>query len=190
LRDRWSSGGPAEEKEYPSPIGLPRVNEAFLPVVDVTGIRWQDRAHFFAISAQTSRPPREMPPVAPASVPPPLGRLPVGLRPYRVATSRFVPAQVLPSTPPFPPLVLRCSTPACTAGSCRSDRFSVGSSQKRQPHQKGSPRVWSLAESDARWKAERRSPAEPSCPWCLAPPPCSLKCLGPKSSASFGIQAK
>lgn len=31
------------------------VNEAFLRLVDVTGIRWQDRAHFFAISAQMMR---------------------------------------------------------------------------------------------------------------------------------------
>ena len=31
------------------------VNEAFLRLVDVTGIRWQDRAHFFAISASLMR---------------------------------------------------------------------------------------------------------------------------------------
>src|ERR1039457_4672749 len=31
------------------------VNEAFLRLVDVTGVRWQDRAHFFAISAQIMR---------------------------------------------------------------------------------------------------------------------------------------
>jgi RNA polymerase sigma factor (TIGR02999 family) len=31
------------------------VNEAFLRLVDVTGISWQDRAHFFAISAQIMR---------------------------------------------------------------------------------------------------------------------------------------
>ena len=31
------------------------VNEAFLRLVDVTGVRWQDRAHFFAISAQMMR---------------------------------------------------------------------------------------------------------------------------------------
>jgi RNA polymerase sigma factor (TIGR02999 family) len=31
------------------------VNEAFLRLVDVAGIRWQDRAHFFAISAQMMR---------------------------------------------------------------------------------------------------------------------------------------
>jgi len=28
------------------------VNEAFLRLVDVAGVRWQDRAHFFAISAR------------------------------------------------------------------------------------------------------------------------------------------
>ena len=31
------------------------VNEAFLRMVDVTGVRWQDRAHFFAIAAQIMR---------------------------------------------------------------------------------------------------------------------------------------
>jgi len=31
------------------------VNEAFLRLVDVTGVRWQDRAHFFATSAQIMR---------------------------------------------------------------------------------------------------------------------------------------
>lgn len=31
------------------------VNEAFLRLVDATGVRWQDRAHFFAISAQMMR---------------------------------------------------------------------------------------------------------------------------------------
>jgi len=31
------------------------VNEAFLRLVDVTGVHWQDRAHFFAISAQIMR---------------------------------------------------------------------------------------------------------------------------------------
>lgn len=31
------------------------VNEAFLRLVDVTGVQWQDRAHFFAISAQIMR---------------------------------------------------------------------------------------------------------------------------------------
>jgi RNA polymerase sigma factor (TIGR02999 family) len=31
------------------------VNEAFLRLVDVTGVHWQDRAHFFAISAQMMR---------------------------------------------------------------------------------------------------------------------------------------
>ncbi len=31
------------------------VNETFLRLVDVTGVRWQDRAHFFAISAQIMR---------------------------------------------------------------------------------------------------------------------------------------
>jgi RNA polymerase sigma-70 factor (ECF subfamily) len=31
------------------------VNEAFLRLVDVHGIQWQDRAHFFAISAQMMR---------------------------------------------------------------------------------------------------------------------------------------
>jgi RNA polymerase sigma factor (TIGR02999 family) len=31
------------------------VNEAFLRLVDVSGISWQDRAHFFAISAQVMR---------------------------------------------------------------------------------------------------------------------------------------
>jgi RNA polymerase sigma factor (TIGR02999 family) len=31
------------------------VNEAYLRLVDVTGIRWQDRAHFFAMAAQMMR---------------------------------------------------------------------------------------------------------------------------------------
>jgi RNA polymerase sigma factor (TIGR02999 family) len=31
------------------------VNEAFLRLVDLAGVRWQDRAHFFAISAQMMR---------------------------------------------------------------------------------------------------------------------------------------
>lgn len=31
------------------------VNEAYLRLVDITGVRWQDRAHFFAISAQIMR---------------------------------------------------------------------------------------------------------------------------------------
>jgi RNA polymerase sigma factor (TIGR02999 family) len=31
------------------------VNEAYVRLVDVTGVRWQDRAHFFAISAQMMR---------------------------------------------------------------------------------------------------------------------------------------
>jgi len=31
------------------------VNEAFLRLVDAAGIRWQDRAHFFAVSAQMMR---------------------------------------------------------------------------------------------------------------------------------------
>jgi RNA polymerase sigma factor (TIGR02999 family) len=31
------------------------VNEAFLRLVDATGVRWQDRAHFFAISAKLMR---------------------------------------------------------------------------------------------------------------------------------------
>ena len=31
------------------------VNEAFLRLVDVHGIQWQDRAHFFALSAQMMR---------------------------------------------------------------------------------------------------------------------------------------
>lgn len=31
------------------------VNEAFLRLVDATSVRWQDRAHFFAISAQIMR---------------------------------------------------------------------------------------------------------------------------------------
>ena len=31
------------------------VNEAFLRLVDARGVRWQDRAHFFALSAQTMR---------------------------------------------------------------------------------------------------------------------------------------
>jgi RNA polymerase sigma factor (TIGR02999 family) len=31
------------------------VNEAYLRLVDATGVRWQDRAHFFAISARMMR---------------------------------------------------------------------------------------------------------------------------------------
>jgi RNA polymerase sigma factor (TIGR02999 family) len=31
------------------------VNEAYLRLVDVTGVSWQDRAHFFAVSAQMMR---------------------------------------------------------------------------------------------------------------------------------------
>src|SRR5437763_1987907 len=31
------------------------VNEAWLRLVDVKGINWQDRAHFFAVAAQTMR---------------------------------------------------------------------------------------------------------------------------------------
>ena len=31
------------------------VNEAYVRLVDVAGVRWQDRAHFFAISAQMMR---------------------------------------------------------------------------------------------------------------------------------------
>ena len=31
------------------------VNEAYLRLVDVTNVRWQDRAHFFAVSAQMMR---------------------------------------------------------------------------------------------------------------------------------------
>ncbi len=31
------------------------LNEAYLKLVDVTGVNWQDRAHFFAVSAQIMR---------------------------------------------------------------------------------------------------------------------------------------
>ena len=31
------------------------VNEAYLRLVDVAQVRWQDRAHFFAVAAQTMR---------------------------------------------------------------------------------------------------------------------------------------
>jgi RNA polymerase sigma-70 factor, ECF subfamily len=31
------------------------VNEAYLRLVDINGVRWQDRAHFFALSAQMMR---------------------------------------------------------------------------------------------------------------------------------------
>jgi RNA polymerase sigma factor (TIGR02999 family) len=31
------------------------VNEAYLRLIDVNGVRWQDRAHFFAVSAQMMR---------------------------------------------------------------------------------------------------------------------------------------
>ena len=31
------------------------VNEAFLHLVDVNNVQWQDRAHFFAVSAQIMR---------------------------------------------------------------------------------------------------------------------------------------
>ena len=31
------------------------VNEAYLRLVDLTGVQWQDRAHFFALSAQVMR---------------------------------------------------------------------------------------------------------------------------------------
>src|SRR5947208_1346160 len=31
------------------------VNEAYLRLVDVAEVRWQDRAHFFAVAAQTMR---------------------------------------------------------------------------------------------------------------------------------------
>jgi len=31
------------------------VNEAYLRMVDVTGVQWQDRAHFFAVSSQVMR---------------------------------------------------------------------------------------------------------------------------------------
>src|SRR5437870_3047842 len=31
------------------------VNEAFLRLVDARGVQWQDRAHFFALSAQMMR---------------------------------------------------------------------------------------------------------------------------------------
>ena len=31
------------------------VNEAYLRLVDATGVEWQDRAHFFAVSAQMMR---------------------------------------------------------------------------------------------------------------------------------------
>ena len=43
-----------ERKEHTlQPTAL--VNEAFLRLVDVKGIEWQDRAHFFALSAQMMR---------------------------------------------------------------------------------------------------------------------------------------
>jgi RNA polymerase sigma-70 factor, ECF subfamily len=43
-----------ERKEHTlQPTAL--VNEAFLRLVDVHGVRWQDRAHFFALSAQMMR---------------------------------------------------------------------------------------------------------------------------------------
>ena len=35
--------------------GTALVNEAYLRLVDVTGVDWQDRAHFFAVSAQIMR---------------------------------------------------------------------------------------------------------------------------------------
>src|SRR3712207_1733163 len=31
------------------------VNEAYLRLIDVTGVEWQNRAHFFAVSAQVMR---------------------------------------------------------------------------------------------------------------------------------------
>ena len=43
-----------ERKEHTlQPTAL--VNEAFLRLVDVHGVQWQDRAHFFALSAQMMR---------------------------------------------------------------------------------------------------------------------------------------
>jgi len=43
-----------ERKEHTlQPTAL--VNEAFLRLVDVQGVQWQDRAHFFALSAQMMR---------------------------------------------------------------------------------------------------------------------------------------
>jgi RNA polymerase sigma factor (TIGR02999 family) len=43
-----------ERKEHTlQPTAL--VNEAFLRLVDVHGVKWQDRAHFFALSAQMMR---------------------------------------------------------------------------------------------------------------------------------------
>jgi RNA polymerase sigma factor (TIGR02999 family) len=43
-----------ERKEHTlQPTAL--VNEAFLRLVDVHGVQWQDRAHFFALSAQMIR---------------------------------------------------------------------------------------------------------------------------------------
>ena len=35
--------------------GTALVNEAYLRLVDVTGVDWQDRAHFFAVSAKIMR---------------------------------------------------------------------------------------------------------------------------------------
>jgi hypothetical protein len=35
--------------------GTALVNEAYLRLVDVTGVDWQDRTHFFAVSAKIMR---------------------------------------------------------------------------------------------------------------------------------------
>jgi RNA polymerase sigma factor (TIGR02999 family) len=35
--------------------GTALVNEAYLRLVDIAGVEWQDRAHFFAVSAQIMR---------------------------------------------------------------------------------------------------------------------------------------
>jgi RNA polymerase sigma factor (TIGR02999 family) len=43
------------ENHAPSLQATALVNEAYLRLVDVTRMRWQDRAHFFAVSAQLMR---------------------------------------------------------------------------------------------------------------------------------------
>ena len=45
----------ASEREDHTLQSTALVNEAYLRLVDVTGVQWQDRAHFFAISAQIMR---------------------------------------------------------------------------------------------------------------------------------------
>jgi RNA polymerase sigma factor (TIGR02999 family) len=52
---RMARGYMAKERPENSLQATALVNEAYLRLVDVDNVRWQDRAHFFAVSAQMMR---------------------------------------------------------------------------------------------------------------------------------------